>query len=197
MPNARFVHFATHGYFAQTSQPNQNVVDAGTEFLSSLSSRSQRSPLLRNGLVLSGANWDPTFEQGTIRINDGLLSAEEIAGLNLSQVELVVLSACETARGVDIAGEGSFGLRRTFLMAGARTVVAGLWRVNDLATRNLMVEFYDLLWHGHLPKAEALRRAQVSMIEKGRSENDHGGVRPLPHYAPYYWAAFVTSGDWK
>jgi CHAT domain-containing protein len=197
IPNTRFVHFATHGYFAQASQPKRNVVDAGTEFLSALSSRSQRSPLLRNGLVLSGANLDPTFEQGTIRINDGLLSAEEIAGLNLSQVELVVLSACETARGVDIAGEGSFGLRRTFLMAGARTVVAGLWRVNDLATKDLMVKFYDLLWHDHLPKAEALRRAQVHMIEKGRSENTQDSARPLPQYAPYFWAAFVTSGDWK
>lgn len=197
IPNARFVHFATHGYFAQASQPKQSVVDAGTEFLSALSSRSARSPLLRNGLVLSGANLDPTFEQGTIRINDGLLSAEEIAGLNLSQVELVVLSACETARGVDIAGEGSFGLRRTFLMAGARAVVAGLWRVNDLATKDLMVKFYDLLWHDHLPTAEALRRAQVYMIEKGRSESGQDSARSLPPYAPYYWAAFVASGDWK
>ncbi|MGC1863938.1 MAG: CHAT domain-containing protein, partial [Methylocystis sp.] len=124
-------------------------------------------------------------------------ASEEIAGLNLSQVELVVLSACETARGVDIAGEGSFGLRRTFLMAGARAVVAGLWRVNDLATKDLMLKFYDLLWHDHLPKAEALRRSQVYMIEKGRSENGQDSARPLPQYAPYYWAAFVTSGDWK
>jgi CHAT domain-containing protein len=195
MPNARFVHFATHGYFAQALQSRQNIVDAGTEFLSALSSRSQRSPLLRNGLVLSGANLEPAFQQGTIRINDGLLSAEEIAGLNLSQVELVVLSACETARGVNIAGEGSFGLRRTFLMAGARAVVAGLWRVNDQATKDLMLKFYDLLWHDHLPKAEALRRAQVYMIEKGRSES--GKDSATSKYAPYYWAAFVISGDWK
>jgi hypothetical protein len=72
----------------------------------------------------------------TMRINDGLLSAEEIAGLNLGKVELVVLSACETARGVTIGGEGSFGLQRTFLMAGARAVVAGLWRVDDQATKD-------------------------------------------------------------
>lgn len=197
MPNVRFVHFATHGYFAQASQPKQGVTDAGTEFLSGLSLRSQRSPLLRNGVVLSGANLDPSFEPGTIRINDGLLSAEEIAGLNLSQVDLVVLSACETARGVDIAGEGSFGLRRTFLMAGARTVVAGLWRVNDVATKDLMLKFYDLFWSEHLPKAEALRRAQVYMIEKGRLKVGQSNSTSLPPYAPYYWAAFVASGDWK
>ena len=196
MPNARFVHFATHGYFAQASQSKQNIVDAGTEFLSALSSRSQRSPLLRNGLVLSGANLEPTFQQGTIRINDGLLSAEEIAGLNLSQVELVVLSACETARGVDIAGEGSFGLRRTFLMAGARAVVAGLWRVNDQATKDLMLKFYDLLWHDHLPKAEALRRAQVYMIEKGRSESGQDSATPWPLYASRL-GRLRDFGDWR
>ena len=197
MPKARFVHFATHGFFAQESPRKPGVADAGTEFLDALSSRSQRSPLLRNGLVLSGANLDPTFERGTIRINDGLLSAEEIAGLNLGQVELVVLSACETARGVDIAGEGSFGLQRTFLMAGARAVVAGLWRVDDQATKDLIVKFYDLLWNDHHPKAEALRRAQVYMIEKGRSETSLVLSKSSPSFGPYYWAAFAASGDWK
>ena len=196
MPQARYVHFATHGYFAQGGSA-KGYTDVATEFLDSLSSRSQRSPLLRNGLVLSGANLEPVFEHGTIRLKDGLLSAEEIAGLNLSHVELVVLSACDTARGVDVVGEGSFGLRRTFLMAGARAVIAGLWRVDDQATKDLMVKFYELLWSEHLPKAEALRRAQVYVIERSRTDAGQGNSTSIAKREPYYWAAFAASGDWR
>ncbi len=122
-------------------------------------------PMLSSGLVLSG---------------EKEASALEIAGMSLWGTQLVVLSACESARGDVKSGDGVHGLRRAFQVAGAETVVASLWRVDDAVTRDLMVRFYQVLAEGR-GRAEALR---VAML-KVRAKHPH----------PYYWAPFVVLGD--
>jgi CHAT domain-containing protein len=121
--------------------------------------------------------------------------------LELSGTELAVLSACETGLGAEAGGEGLLGLQRAFQVAGARSVVAGLWTVDDRATRSLMVDFYDNLWGKKLSRVEALRQAQLTMLREGikrgldlAAEQPADQQRRLP---PFYWAAFVLSGDWR
>jgi CHAT domain-containing protein len=138
------------------------------------------------------------------------LTALEVAQLDLSGVELAVLSACETGLGEAAGGEGVLGLQRAFQVAGTRSVVASLWKVDDDATRQLMVRLYENLWRTKQPlgKLEALRQAQLEMLREGRKRGP-GGERPVDPEAlkravpaagrtpPFYWAAFVLSGDWR
>ena len=101
------------------------------------------------------------------------------------QAELVVLSACETALGSEVRGEGLVGLAHAFLQAGVERVLVSAWRVDDRATAELMQRFYRHLLVEELRPAEALRRAQMS-------------VRATPGWqAPYYWAGFVLQGEWR
>lgn len=130
-----------------------------------------------SGLVFSLYN-----EKGEAEI--GMLSLEDIYNLNLP-VDMVVLSACQTALGKDVKGEGLIGLTRGFMYAGASRVVASLWAVNDAATANLMATFYRAMQHDHLPAAAALRKAQLEMQSSKRWAN------------PYYWAGFELQGEWK
>jgi CHAT domain-containing protein len=218
LPRARWAHLATHGFFADPS------VRSFFQFSPEDYERSQRgeriglgarNPLVLSGLVCAGANrpvQDPEKEDG------GILTAEAIAGLNLDGLELAVLSACETGLGQEGGGEGVFGLQRAFHVAGARTVVASLWKVDDAATQTLMQEFYRNLWQRKLPRLEALRQAQLAMLlhydakqgrlrgpgapvaadaaalERARQEARAAGQPPLP---PLYWAGFTLSGDWR
>ena len=112
--------------------------------------------------------------------NDGSLTVQEVYELDLRQADLVVLSACETQLGAQSRGDDVVGLNRAFIYAGSPTVVASLWAVNDPATAALMTSFYRYLRQG-LSKAEALQAAQVEIRAQ------------FPH--PYYWAAFVLTGD--
>jgi CHAT domain-containing protein len=145
------------------------------------------NPLLLAGLALAGANrraaTGPT-EEG----EDGVLTAEEIAALDLSGAEWAVLSACETGVGVVRSGEGVLGLRRAFQVAGVQTLIMSLWGVEDAATREWMRELYAARASG-LTTAEALRRAGLRTIESLRASG-----RP-PH--PFFWGAFVAAGDWR
>jgi CHAT domain-containing protein len=102
--------------------------------------------------------------------------------------DLVVLSACSSALGEELGGEGLIGLTRAFQYAGARSVVASLWNIRDQATAELMVRFY---WHlrSGLPKDEALQSAQVELIREPVGGKDFS--------APFFWAAFQLYGDWK
>jgi CHAT domain-containing protein len=100
-------------------------------------------------------------------------------------VELVVLSACQTALGREFAGEGLVGLTRGFMYAGARRVVASLWQVDDLATAELMRRFYRGMLADGKPPAAALRAAQVEMMKQPRWSR------------PFYWAGFTVQGDWR
>ncbi len=115
---------------------------------------------------------------------DGFLQLSDLHRLDLS-AELVVLSACRTALGKEVRGEGLVGLTGGFLSSGASRVLVSLWNVDDQATAQLMVRFYHHLVKGHLSPAAALRRAQLSMLEQERWA------------APYYWAGFILQGDWE
>jgi CHAT domain-containing protein len=106
--------------------------------------------------------------------------------MDLIGTDLVVLSACETGLGEVQAGEGIYGLRRAFIIAGARTLIVSLWKVPDNATKELMVGFYQRMLQGE-KKAAALRETQREIIRKLRKE----GRQALP----YLWGAFVCIGD--
>ena len=111
-------------------------------------------PGLLSGLALAGAN--RPLEPGQ---DDGILTATEVAELDLSGVALVALSACETGLGQSAGGEGLLGLQRAFQEAGVGSVVASLWSVDDAATRALMERFYENLWQRRMGKLAALRSA--------------------------------------
>lgn len=124
---------------------------------------------------------------GSTEAGDGFLQAWEIVEQLRLTADLVTLSACESAGGKALAGEGVMSLARAFHYAGARSVVSTLWRIDDEATADLMAAFYESLKAG-LPKDQALQRAQVRFI-KGMGSNDRRH--------PAYWAAFQVSGDWQ
>jgi CHAT domain-containing protein len=130
-----------------------------------------------SGLVLSLVD-----EQG--RPQNGFLRLHDIYNLNLP-AELVVLSACNTALGKDVRGEGLVGMVRGFMYAGAMRVVASLWKVDDEATAELMKRFYRHMLQEKMPAAAALREAQIEMWQQKRWRS------------PYYWAAFTLQGEWR
>jgi CHAT domain-containing protein len=135
---------------------------------------------LRAGLALAGVNtW---VREGTLpeEAEDGILTAEDVSGLNLLATELVVLSACETGLGEVKTGEGVFGLQRAFTLAGAKTLVMSLWSVDDEATRELMEDFYRRILNGE-GRAAALHNAQQALRQT--------------HPHPYYWGAFICQGN--
>lgn len=112
---------------------------------------------MRSGLALAGANWKSKGFSPPPAAEDGMLTAQDVTGLDLSATELVVLSACDTGLGAVHNGEGVFGLPRAFVLAGARTLVMSLWKVPDEQTRELMIDFYSRLLKGE-PRAEASAR---------------------------------------
>jgi len=131
---------------------------------------------------LSGVVLSLVDEQG--RPQNGFLRLYDIYNLKL-QADLVVLSACQTALGKEIKGEGLVGLTRGFMYAGAPRVVASLWQVDDRATAEFMARFYEAMLSQGLRPAAALRAAQVAMSKDKR------------WMAPHYWAAFTLKGEWK
>ena len=138
------------------------------------------NPLLQSGLILAGAA--AGGQSGPDQ--DGILTALEVTGLNLRGTQLVVLSACETGLGELAAGEGVYGLRRALVLAGSQSQVISLWKVADTATQELMVDYYTRLLSGS-PRDAALRETQRAFLNS--DEYSH----------PYYWAAFIGSGDWR
>jgi CHAT domain-containing protein len=203
-----YLHFSTHGFFAPPEIRSALSARVTAEQIGGAELLTRQDvagfhPGLLSGLVLAGANRPP--EEGA---DDGILTALEVAEMDLSRVRLATLSACETGLGESAGGEGLLGLQRSFQIAGARSVVAGLWKVPDRATQVLMARFYDNLWQRKLGTAEALAEAQRWMIREGSKQPDiRRGLElddePQPAAAdngalpPYYWAAFVLSGDWR
>jgi CHAT domain-containing protein len=210
LPRARYAHLATHGFFADEQfrevfrLDRKRFEERGGQFWLERAAPGRRSPLALTGLVLAGAN----------RSSSGLLTAEDVAGLDLAGMTLAVLSACDTGVGsfdiIDV--EGIYGLQRAFHLAGCRDVVASLWKVDDDATAALMGLFYRNLWVMKLPPVEALRQAQLALyrdptlipkLAKRRgpdfAESDLPELTAKPtekgrraHTAQ--WAAFVLSG---
>jgi CHAT domain-containing protein len=135
------------------------------------------NPLLRSGLALAGANLSADSN------DDGILTALEASGLNLWGTKLVVLSACDTGVGEVRDGEGVYGLRRAFVLAGAETLVMSLWPASDYSTRTLMTNYYRNLKQG-MGRGAALRQVQLDMLKRD------------PKLHPFYWANFIESGEW-
>ena len=203
----RYLHLATHGYFAEERPPSADKkpadgVKSSGLHPAALGRVAAIHPGLSCGLALAGANH--TGRAG------GLLTALELADLDLGGADLVTLSACGTGLGKSSRAEGLQGLQRACQVAGARTVVASLWTVDDAATKVLMTEFYTNLWGKRLGKLDALRQAQLAVLRRYDSAGGRlrgpGEERPLAPkdgkapgagVAPFYWAAFVLSGDWR
>jgi len=164
----RVLHLATHGYFLGEECATGDV-----------------SPLLLSGLVLAGAG---TNAGGSPDVDDGILTAEEVVGLDLGGLDLAVLSACDTGLGRIGIGDGVVGLRRAFEIAGARSLVMSLWSVPDRQARRWMASFYGA-WLAGTPIPEAARAASLDLLTDLRSRGR------LLH--PYFWGGFVTAGDWR
>jgi CHAT domain-containing protein/Tfp pilus assembly protein PilF len=157
----QILHLATHGFFLEAGAAGSKT----------------GNPLLRAGLALAGAN------ARTGEKDDGILTALEASGLNLWGTKLVVLSACDTGLGEVRNGEGVYGLRRAFVLAGTESLVMSLWSVSDFVTRELMTNYYKNLKQG-LGRGAALRQVRLEMLKKPNRRH------------PFYWAGFIQSGEW-
>jgi CHAT domain-containing protein/Tfp pilus assembly protein PilF len=217
-PRCTYLHLATHGFFQPVDDRRQKA-QQGSQELASLEDRERVAsfhPGLQCGLAMAGANRktaeSPTGAQVS---DDGILTAVEVASLDLRGVELVTLSACETGLGKSASGEGVLGLQRAFQIAGARNVVASLWKVDDKGTVALMRLFYHKLWAEKKSPAIALREAQLAILrnpdqtellattrgpvfEKMVKLTDRQPRSSARRSAsPRLWAAFILSGDWR
>ena len=185
----RVVHLATHGFFLG-GECIPGV--SGTRGVGGLARRPAAStsdtdnPLLLSGLALAWAN---RRDKARTSEDDGILTAEEIAGLNLQGTEWAVLSACDTGLGEIKAGEGVFGLRRAFQVAGARTVIMSLWSVEDTSARVWMRALYDGRFRQQRSTSDAVREASRTVLaaRRARGQSTH----------PFFWAGFVAAGDWR
>jgi len=173
------LHIATHGFFLQEAEGKSTQAAAGParEKTGTAPARVE-NPLLRSGLAFAGANLNKD------RAAEGILTALEASNLNLWGTNLVTLSACDTGVGEVKTGEGVYGLRRAFFLAGTETLVMSMWPVSDRVTRELMTAYYGGLKQG-LGRGEALRQAQLAMLK--RKDRQH----------PFYWASFIQAGEWS
>lgn len=203
----RYLHLATHGFFISrlpsSVKSNENAPDH-IQYLT------ERVPGLLCGIVMAGANDRRSTSAGDSleSSDDGILTALEVAELDLHNVDLATLSACETTLGQIPEGEGMLGLQRAFQVAGVRSTVTSLWSVDDSATQTLMTEFYRNLWERDLGKLESLRQAQLTLIRdydpqarklraRGLSLQQKPNSEGASRLSPYYWAPFILSGDWR
>jgi CHAT domain-containing protein len=169
------LHVATHGFFlSRAAAPSSNPTTGATTISANASIE---NPLLRSGLALAGANVRSPSD------DDGIVTALEASGLNLWGTKLVTLSACDTGLGEVKNGEGVYGLRRAFVLAGTETLVMTLWPVSDYVTRELMTAYYAGLKRGE-GRGQALRDIQLQTLRRKGREH------------PFYWASFIQSGEW-
>jgi CHAT domain-containing protein len=196
------LHIATHGFFLPDVPPPAPADTRSADTPPTPTNSRSENPLLRSGLALAGAN--QLQSEGN---EDGVLTALEAAGLDLWGTKLVVLSACETGLGEVQNGDGVYGLRRALVLAGSASQLMSLWKVNDAATRDLMVEYYRRLRAGE-GRGEALRRVQLQMLTsgavapgdgqgRGMLDELHPGAQAQTRSHPFYWASFIQSGDWR
>ncbi len=184
----RVIHLATHGFFLQSSCAPSVAGTRGIGGIASGAASPQQAenPLLLAGLAFAGANVLNARVSGN---DDGILTAEEIAGLNLQGTEWVVLSACDTGVGQIKAGEGVFGLRRAFHVAGVRTIIMSLWSVEDRSTQVWMRYLYDARFNRRLSTAASVQDASLRALRERRAR------RVDTH--PFFWAGFVAAGSWQ
>jgi len=167
----KVLHLASHGFFLEDNNLKNNLMGIQIQYI-------QQNPLLRSGLLLSGAATSEATgsSQSFNQADNGVFTAYEAINLNLSNTEMVVLSACETGKGDLKAGEGVYGLQRAFIIAGAQSIVMSLWKVDDLATQQLMANFYKNR-RNNTDVATSFRNAQLALMQQ--------------YEDPYYWGAFI------
>jgi CHAT domain-containing protein/tetratricopeptide (TPR) repeat protein len=189
-PRARYIHVATHGWFAPESikswsdlEPLDSRTGLGVRVSGDDQVRAM-SPMLLCGLALTGANG----RDDSVGRSPGLITADELSTLDLSNCELAVLSACDTNVGERRAGQGVASLQKALQMAGARSVITSLWKVPDEATKELMLDFYRRLWVEKKPKWRALWEAKARL-------RDARGPDGTPLYTTRDWAAWVLTGE--
>lgn len=166
--DAEVLHVATHGFFIDNK--NSDNKSSGEKLMSS----STLDALMRSGIVLSDEG--STDSNEISQSDDGLVTAYEISTLDFPSTEIVVLSACETGLGEIKTGEGVYGLQRSFLVAGAKSVIMSLWKVDDQATKEFMISFYTN-WLSSGDKHDSFNKAKRQLKSK--------------YPEPYYWGAFV------
>ncbi|NJO43247.1 MAG: CHAT domain-containing protein [Cyanobacteria bacterium RU_5_0] len=181
---------ATHGFFLPNQEKVLNDLDRQTQLIGTGSNQTLQSqslkienPLLRAGLALAGSN-RRNDSNLPLDADNGILTALEIAGLDLRGTQLVVLSACETGVGEAAVGDGVYGLRRALAIAGAQSQVLSLWKVDDTATKDLMVNYFRKMVNQGQGRHTALQAAKLEMLKDPQRQH------------PYYWAGFIPSGDW-
>ncbi len=167
------LHIATHGYFLQDVQRTVWPIGVHADY-------ARDNVLLRSGLMLSGASDAEKNNTGLDNASNGIITSYEAMNLDLKGTDLVVLSACETGLGEVKAGEGVYGLQRAFLVAGARSLIMSLWKVDDLATQLLMNNFYTN-WTKTGDMQKSFKEAQLQLMARYKE--------------PYYWGAFVLVED--
>ena len=172
------MHISTHGFYYTPEEADKMNYDFLR--LDNRMASTEDKALTRSGLIMSGANHILEGEELPDNVEDGILTAKEIADVDLRGLDLVVLSACQTGLGDISQGEGVFGLQRGFKKAGAKTILMSLWEVDDKATQILMTQFYKNFLAGQ-SKRQSLLSAQKYLreVENGKY-ND-----------PKYWASFI------
>ena len=178
------IHLATHGFFWTDEDTNDNN-EASFLKLKNDQTSSEDWALLRSGLIFSGANIGLKGNDLPDDVEDGVLTALELSNMNLGQVDLVVMSACESGLG-ETSGEGVFGLQRGFKLTGANSLLMSLWKVDDYATQMLMTNFYKNLMSG--------QTKQQSLLNAQKTVREFSGMIGEKYYDfsnPRYWAAFI------
>ena len=184
----KVMHLATHGFFLQDQPELTAGARDGKAIMQPMGNaapqlpKGYENPLVRSGLAFAGANHAREAKGGM----DGLLTALEVSGMDLHGTDLVTLSACETGRGDVKSGEGVFGLRRAFALAGTKNLVMSLWPVSDDVTAQQMGVLYREYGNGRTP-VEALRQAQLETIASLRSKSSFA--------SPALWAPFIVQGQ--
>ena len=174
------LHLSTHGFYLGDDCPVYDFTDLRRPAVA------PENPLLRSGLAFAGANHRKV---ALPEEDDGILTAEEVAALDLFGVEWAVLSACESGLGDVQAGEGVFGLRRAFAAAGTHTLIMSLWPVDDDVTREWMTRLYQFRFLESSTTIEAVHRTNLHLLAARREAG------ASTH--PFYWAGFVAAGDWR
>ncbi len=182
-PSPRVLHIASHGYFFPDAR--QSNKDATLDSLSEPVFKISAHPMLRSGLIMAGGNAAWKGKQDLDKREDGILTAYEISQMNLSNTELVVLSACETGLG-DIQGnEGVYGLQRAFKIAGVKYIIMSLWQVPDKQTSMLMTAFYKKWLEGEDPEKGGKKMTIPNAFHAAQKVLRDIGLDP------YQWAGFV------
>ena len=172
------LHISTHGFYFTPDEADKMNYDFLR--LDNRMASTEDKALTRSGLIMSGANHILEGEELPDNVEDGILTAKEIADVDLRGLDLVVLSACQTGLGDISQGEGVFGLQRGFKKAGAKTILMSLWEVDDKATQILMTQFYKNLLAGQSKRQSLLSAQEYLRVAENGKYND-----------PKYWASFI------